>query len=91
MAIAAYYKNFPLDEQHYYGAPASSDDWADEVNLTVSLHHHRSFLTGSAHPVSRQKVTMTSLATPVDESSLPQRPDQLSAFSCHANSTTSIL
>lgn len=37
-AVAAYYMNFKLDEEHYFGTPVSSDDWADEVNVTVEYY-----------------------------------------------------
>jgi len=37
-AIAAYYLNFKLDEKHWFGTPTSSDDWADEINLTVEYY-----------------------------------------------------
>jgi Alginate export len=37
-AVAAYYLNFKLDEKHWYGSPTTSDDWADEINLTVEYY-----------------------------------------------------
>jgi len=37
-AIGAYYMNFKLDENHWGGLATTSDDWADEIDLTVEYY-----------------------------------------------------
>lgn len=37
-AVALYYLNFTLAENHWYGTPTTSDDWADEVNITLEYY-----------------------------------------------------